>query len=278
MSAARELGYTPNQAARALATGRSRVVAVQTFDFRNSYSGQITDTLQQILGQDGYEVITTMVHRDMDAVTAHVDGIVALDYSPLVDMSHVQGPYVSLGVFAPPDQDASLIDFRPAASAALARMHRSGRHRIAYVTGEDVLHGTDPREEAYLEFCRQSGVTPQVFVLPKDDRESGYSVCLRRLQTSPRPNALFCRNDAIALGCLRAIRELGLLCPQDVMVCGCDGTDDSLYTSPALSTLAAPFDLVCQSAWLLLKARMEDPAAPARHLTHPARFEPRGTT
>ncbi len=274
---ARQLGYSPNLAARALAKGRTNLYAVLTFDFQNPYSVEITTQLHEIARAEGAAVISCMVDGDLGAVSAHVDGVVALDYSPKMPEPLHMGAYLALGIFAPEHTDACLIKFEPAALEAMSLLLRQGRRKIIYVTGEDPLHDDDPRKAAYLTAMRKACLEPEILEVPFGNRTSAHQGLARRLVTS-RPDAVFCRNDSLALGCLRALHEAGIQVPTETAIVGSDGTVDSLYTHPSLTTLAVPFSSICQGAWKLIQARLEHPEEPTQRLTFEAAFQPRGTT
>lgn len=277
LSAARELGYAPNLAARALATGRTNLFAVLTFDFHNSYSVEITRIIHELAVKEGASVISSMVEGDLAGVAAHVDGVIALDYSPKMVRSAPFEAYVALGVFGPEERDCCLIDFRPAAQEAMKFLVESGRTSILYVTGEDPLHDDDPRELVYHQAIAKAGLTAQVLTLPKGDRVSAHHGLTTWLKTQ-KPDAIFCRNDSLALGCLKALYESGIEVPREVAVIGCDGSPDAHYTFPALSTLAVPFYDACEAAWQMLRSRLDNPDSPAQRQIFTAELLLRGTT
>ncbi len=277
LAAVHSLGYVPNFAARTLATGRSNVVAVLTFDFQNSFSVEITRQLHELAGKAGSTVLSCMVDRDLGAVGAQVDGVIALDYSPEMAPPPKQGVYVSLGVYGPEDQDCCLIDFKPAAEEAMKLLIQQGRRKILYVTGVDPIHHTDPRESAYLEALATAGLPTQILEVPVGNRTCAYEG-LSHFLSHQSVDAIICRNDALALGCLRALLERGVDVPGTTAIVGSDGTEDSQFTFPALSTLVVPFSAACEGAWNLFQTRLEDPAQPPRRLSYPATFAPRGTT
>jgi LacI family transcriptional regulator len=277
LSAARQLGYAPNLAARALATGRTNLFAVLTFDFHNSYAVEITRLIHKLAAKEGASVISSIVDSDLGGVAAHVDGVIALDYSPKMKRQDSFGAYVALGVFAPEDRDCCLIDFKPAAEEAMKHLISNGRKEILYVTGEDPLHDDDPRELVYKEAMTAAGLKPRILTLPAGDRESAY-LGLTKWLKSHKSDAVFCRNDSLALGCLKALNEAGIQTPAETAVVGCDGSPDSNYTLPTLSTLVVPFESACEAAWQMLRDRLANPDSPPQRKTFTAQFQRRGTS
>jgi LacI family transcriptional regulator len=277
LQAARALGYTPNLAARALVKGRSQTVAVLTFDHQSAFASEITSLLESLAHRDGYRLITTIVHRDLGGISAHVDGVLALDYSPLFPPPLGVGAYVSLGVYVAPGHDSVVLDYSSPAREALHRLAAAGCSRLAYMTGQDLLHDSDPRLAAYLEVMALLGREPEVLEVARNDRESAYRGLQGRIQRGDL-DGVFCRNDLMAIGCLRAVREAGLKTPDDFSILGCDGSEEGQYAQPSLSTLSSPLPAAVRDAWELLMLRLNDPTRePVTH-RHPAAFVPRGTT
>jgi LacI family transcriptional regulator len=82
---------------------------------------------------------------------------------------------------------------------------------------------------------------PALLVEEETDHEGGYRATKRLLETTPRPTALFCFNDQVAMGAYRAVAECGLRIPDDLSVVGFD--DQELIAaalSPGLTTVALP--------------------------------------
>ena len=70
-------------------------------------------------------------------------------------------------------------------------------------------------------------------------RQPGAEAIARLLELPERPDAVFCFNDLLALGAVRGLRDAGLEVPGDVAVVGFDDIEESRYSTPSLSTVAA---------------------------------------
>ncbi|MCU0315757.1 MAG: LacI family transcriptional regulator [Fimbriimonadaceae bacterium] len=275
---AANLGYTPNRAARTLATGKSQIIALQTFDLRSAFSAEIASRLQQLLLQDGFDLMVMLVDRDLKDVTSTVDGVIALDYNPRTDLSHIPCPYVAIGVYYPEDRDSVVFDLLTAARESMAYLLKAGRKRIAYLTDSDLIHASDPREEAYVMAIQSAGLEPEVIVVPSRSRILGAQGFVTHVQQFGWPEAVTCRNDELALWVMVEARKAGVRVPQDLAIVGSDGIAEGEYCTPQVSTLVAPFDQLCQAAWDLLKQRLANPDGEPIHRAFTARFEERGSS
>ncbi|MEE3918666.1 substrate-binding domain-containing protein [Micromonospora sp. BRA006-A] len=73
---------------------------------------------------------------------------------------------------------------------------------------------------------------------PAWHRADGAAAMRHLLTTGVRPDAVFCFNDTLALGALRALHEMGLRVPEDVAVAGFDDIEDGRFSIPTLTTVA----------------------------------------
>ncbi len=254
---ARELGYQPNEAARILATGQSRVIALQIFDMENLHQQRVAQSLAKVLQKDGYDLIVHGYGNDAVRLRWSIDGVFILDRRDCQDFT-LNSPNVSIGAFVSHEIDCVYVDLQAGASQAMRHMIHSGRRRIAHVD-EDVLLLEDGRTAAYIEAMQESRLPLRQIRIDRDSYEEVYAKVSVALREHDRPDALLCQNDRVAHGCYRAIRDAGLSIGDDVAVVGCDGTEPSKYLEPTLSTIAQPVDAMCAKGWEFLLNRIRDP-------------------
>jgi LacI family transcriptional regulator len=126
---------------------------------------------------------------------------------------------------------------------AVRELVRHGHRRIGFVTNVDDIPATHGRLEGYRRALAEAGIThdPQLVVAETSDAAGGYRAALALLRATPRPTALFCFADRMAMGAYRAAAELGLSIPADLSVIGFDDQElicDGLF--PGLTTVALP--------------------------------------
>lgn len=125
---------------------------------------------------------------------------------------------------------------------ATARLIQAGHTRIGFINGEPWMDAARDRFKGY----RQALATADLPFDPALVRDgdwaptSGYEQT-RSLMAEPRPpTAIFCANDLMAVGCLEALRDLGLQIPRDVAVMGYDDQEIAQHTRPPLTTVLLP--------------------------------------
>ena len=164
------------------------------------------------------------------------------------------------------------VDDRALGRAAIETLLDSGCQSIAVFGGNP--QGTDSPglraagvRDAYIRhgMPAQSGFHIETRFTLKD----AYDAALRHFQSFPETDAAFCMSDIVALGVMRALKDLGRRVPEDVSVLGVDGIEIGEYTAPRLSTLAQPVGEIAQKSVQVLSDMMEN-GAPAQHVTVPA--------
>lgn len=125
-----------------------------------------------------------------------------------------------------------------ATEALLAEGHR----RIAFISGETWMEASDQRMEGYERALRAAGipVDPSLIVEGNFLPSGGRDATLRLMSGPDRPDAIFCANDLMAIGCYEALKELGEKIGDTIAVMGYDDQEVAEHLSPALSTVLLP--------------------------------------
>jgi LacI family transcriptional regulator len=125
---------------------------------------------------------------------------------------------------------------------ATERLLQSGHRRIGLITGQTGVEGASERLRGYRQALasKDIGFDPTLVHPGNWQPDSGYAGTKALMALADPPTAIFCANDLMALGCLDALKELGLAIPGDVAVIGFDDREVSQYTRPPLTTLILP--------------------------------------
>ncbi|RVT81709.1 LacI family DNA-binding transcriptional regulator [Rhodobacteraceae bacterium CCMM004] len=117
-----------------------------------------------------------------------------------------------------------------------------GHRRIAFISGEPWMEASDQRMEGYERALRAARipVDPSLIVEGNFLPSGGRAATLKLMESDRRPDAIFCANDLIAVGCYEALKELGERPGETVAVMGYDDQEIAQHLSPALSTVLLP--------------------------------------
>ncbi|MFI7577939.1 LacI family DNA-binding transcriptional regulator [Micromonospora sp. NPDC049497] len=290
-----ELNYRPNLSARNLRKGRTGVIALAVPELDIPYFAELARHVVTAAAELGWTVLIDQTGggREQERVVASgitehlIDGLI---FSPLAltagDLAGLDGtPMVLLGErvdHGPYDHVG--IDNVAAAREITAHLIGLGRRRIAAIGSQRTPEGASARLRlaGYAAAHADAGLdVDEALVAPAPawHRAEG-AVAMRSLLSLPvRPDAVFCFNDTLALGALRALHEAGLRVPDDVAVAGFDDIEDGRYSVPTLSTVAPDKERIARLAVELLANRIDgDRTAPPRELPAPYHLELREST
>jgi LacI family transcriptional regulator len=247
--AANELRYIPHHAARSLSSRRTHTIGVVLPDLHGEFFSELIRGIDQVAREHHLHLLLSSYHGDADeqaaalaAMRGRVDGVLVM--SPHADRSAALSEHLG-------DLPAVLLDTRDAgqAHAALAVDHYAGacaimRHlldaghrRIAFIGGPQNNLDAEERLRGYLDTLETVKPRPRPWVLPGDFSEAaGHAAGVALLASAERPDAVFAANDMMALGCLFALNQGGLVVPRDVALAGFDDIPLARFVVPALTT------------------------------------------
>lgn len=143
-----------------------------------------------------------------------------------------------------------------------------GHRNLAVINGPQHLTNSQDRFKGFKRALKKAGLeTPPGYQQETTfDRAGGYAKAKILLRMVPRPTAIMACNDMIALGALRAIREEGLRCPEDISLVGFDGLDMTEMTSPQLTSVyQSPYQLGAAAVQLAID-RLAQKTSPVRRI------------
>ncbi|MCO4844039.1 MAG: LacI family DNA-binding transcriptional regulator [Yoonia sp.] len=131
---------------------------------------------------------------------------------------------------------------RRGGETAARMLIEAGHRKIAFITGENWMEASDQRLEGYERALRAAGIPidPNLIVEGNFLPSGGRTATLRLLDGATRPDAIFCANDLMAVGCYEALKERGERVGETIAVMGYDDQEIAQHLSPALSTVLLP--------------------------------------
>ncbi|HEY3298847.1 MAG TPA: LacI family DNA-binding transcriptional regulator, partial [Armatimonadota bacterium] len=251
LEAARQLGYRPNLVARSLASGQTNTMAFWITKLSAMVYFTWVEFMLQEVQSHGYDLIIS--ERGKAAIgTAEefrsapewpVDGLFA--YGPWVsqylELNQMHTPTVVIGPYPAEGIDYVGVTFRNAEIEAVEHLIYGGRKRIVGIYAPTMVPFQDEHLDAYREAMARAGLQEEVFQIPGVSRSNGYEGVKEYLESRSCPEAFVCRNDDVAIGVMRGLKEAGIRIPEDVAIVGSDGLEDTEYHEPPISTISIPF-------------------------------------
>jgi len=282
----RETSYHPDPAARSLAGRRSGIIglvvprAIQ-FLFTDPYYPRLMQGITQSCNNNDYILSLFLFHTEDDEQKIAtrvlrnqlVDGVIVsalpIDH-PLVEQLLIhQLPFVMVG--RPSDSpEVNFVDVDNVAGAYSAVSHLIclGYRRIATITCPPNTTVGQHRRQGYVNALNDRGLSvDESLIVEGDFTEQGGYLAMRRL-IPHRPEAVFVGSDTMALGALRALRQIGLVVPRDMAIVGYDDLPSAAVSDPPLTTVRQPIRrLGAQAVENLLDILNNGPYPPRRVVT-----------
>ncbi|WP_062205118.1 LacI family DNA-binding transcriptional regulator [Demequina salsinemoris] len=278
-AALEKLDYRPNRAAQVLRTRRSRRIGVVIHEmFAFGPAGLLRGATRRAR-EDGYTLTIVGVDGEDDAaVTAAFDafeeeqaaGVMAVTLTDSVRVT-VEKRMPSVPILVDPAEAGGEGSSFNATGAALAAHHLAelGHRRVAMLGGPDHWLPARQRRQGFLAAV-EGGAAECVRVWEGDwSAEIGDRVA-RELDPADGITAIFCANDAGAIGLMHGLQARGVRVPEDISVVGFDCAPEAAFASPPLTTVDAHYEEQGRAAIQSLLDRIENRVATPAPATAPA--------
>ncbi len=252
LTAIRQLAYRPNAAARTLVTRRTHTLGVVSIDSTLYGPAMMLHGIERA-AQNTYFVIvaslpviskSSMLEAVDRLLGQAVEGIIVIAplTSAVTALSHVppEVPIVAVGCGTAAPLTSVAVDNAAGAASVTRYLLGLGHQTVHHVAGPSTWLDAQERVRGWRDTLREAGA-PVPGVLAGDwTARSGYEIGLR-LAADPGVTAVFCGNDNMALGLIRAMSECHRAVPHDVSVAGFDDVPDAGYFLPPLTTVRQEF-------------------------------------
>ncbi len=252
--AAAQLGYRPNALARAMITGKSRIIGLVVAYLENQFYPVALERLSRALQSRGYHILIFLAGNGEENVTEvvqelidyRVDGIitasVALSNDLTARLAELGIPVVN---FNRGQEDPRLTDITSDNIAGGQRatefLIAAGHTRIAHIMGWQGASTGRDRAEGFRRAMAQAGLAPLAMIDGKYDRDAAISATREIFRAGQAPDAIFVANDHMAFAVMDELRfAMGLDVPGDVSVIGYDDVPMAAWPAYDLTTIRQP--------------------------------------
>ncbi|AGF57108.1 LacI family transcriptional regulator [Clostridium saccharoperbutylacetonicum] len=248
---AKELNYVPNYSAKSLVLLKSYVIGI----FFSSISEGTSDTF--------FHEIIKGVNKVMDKeYNLVIRGIDDYEYSHPIDNKNFDGiivvsqsknddkfiktilekniPTVVINRNIDDDKIINIMsDDTKGSYDAVTYFIENNHKRIALIEGNKEFESSSYRRKGYIKALEDNNIpiNEELIISGKYDLQSGYISMNKLLELDEKPTAVFCSNDDIAVGAMKAISESGLSVPDDISIIGFDDSNFCNYVTPTLSSV-----------------------------------------
>ena len=278
--AANILGYRPNALARAVVSGKSRIIGLVVAYLENQFYPDVLEKLSNALQERGYHVLVFMAaqtagHIDdvvEEILDYQVDGIIAASVAMSSDLSQrCRTAGVPMVLFNRTQDDPAMSavasDNRAGGRKAAEHFLAAGHQRIGYIAGWEGASTQRDREAGFVDGLAAQGHTLHRREVGNFKTEDAREATRRMFTGGDLPDAVFVANDHMALAVMDTLRfELGLNVPGDVAVIGYDDVPAAAWPSYDLTTVRQPSNRMVAETVDILLAQIDNhtTAAPRR--------------
>jgi LacI family transcriptional regulator len=294
MLAVEATGYQPNQLARGLRRDKTNIMAIILPDISNPFFPPVVRGAEDVAFAHGYRLVICNTDNNYEKELAHIKelrtylpaGLVVIasnvsEFSAQAEALKKAGTAVVCVDCLPRGWTGDTLTSANEQGAYDATNYvlKQGHKRLAMISGQQSFTSFNNRLRGFRRALdeRNIEIDPDYIQESTSDIASGYAKTLILMKLIPRPTVIFAGNDVIALGAMRAFRDLGLRCPEDVSLVGFDDLEFSELTNPALTTVSQPGYQLGSTAARLLLERINGGAEPARHIVLDTELKIRGS-
>ncbi|MGW4696634.1 LacI family DNA-binding transcriptional regulator [Kitasatospora cineracea] len=290
-AAIEQLGYVRSESARQLRSGSSRIIGLLVLDLGNPFFVSVARGAEQAARAQGLGVmVCNSAQRPADEA----------DYLALFAEQRVRGvlltpadaegsgaaalrrhdvPFVLVDRLAPGIEACSVsVDDVKGGSLAAAHLLAGGHRRIAFAGGRHRLQQVADRRSGALAALEGSGAELVDLEVAGLDVAAGRDAGARLLGMLPRPTAVFCANDLLALGVLQAAFAAGLRVPEDLAIVGYDDIEFAAAAAVPLTSVRQPAEAMGRTAVELLAQETGGGAHRHRQVVFTPELVVRGST
>jgi LacI family transcriptional regulator len=260
--AAEELGYRANVVARGLQQRRSFAVGIIVPDLRNPFSIDVISGAERVAAEEGYAVLLCdarerAVEDHLAALQSRwIDGVIVEPAATATELPLSQN---TVWINEPSaDRPAVLADMESAGHVVARHLLELGHGAIGFVGPASDLFRYRTMERAFVQTLRAAGIAIRSdwFRRAAPSVQAGERAARALLALDERPTAVFCANDLMAIGALKACAAAGVNVPSDLSIVGCDDIEMARLVQPELTTVAVPArELGARAARILIRGR-----------------------
>lgn len=294
-SAIKEVGYVPNTQARALVSGRSRLLGLVVSEITNPFFPELVQEFENLAVEQGYEVFIGSTNYDLVRTEAlirrmlqrSVDGVAVMTFGIEEELiqKFVERAFPLVFVDAGPDLPnirVLKVDYGEGIREAVQHLAALGHRNIAFISGPLRMRTAMARRDAFVRFMAELGLTVPADHLIEGTHtmEGGIKACEQLLEIKELPTAIVCSNDMTAIGVLHGLHRTTHAVPIDVSVVGFDDIHLAQFMLPPLTTVQMSCRHLAAAAVQALRAGVEPghPQAQQREWSIPTHLVVRQST
>lgn len=253
-----QLDYKPNEIARSLSNKKTNTIALIIPDITNPFFPELVVAIEKIAKGKGYSLI--LINTQEESLHSNgfwrglesrfIDGLILAAFefneSVLKGMENIKLPFIKVDRAAGDDADNSIgIDNHQGAKLAVQHLLEMGCKKIAHISGPNSYPSSLDRMKGYLSTMKEYVPQEEVIIYDGDfSLESGKKLTEELMRDHKNVDGIFFANDLMAIGALKALKQMKIKVPDEIAIIGFDGIKLTQMVEPEISTIEQPiYDL-----------------------------------
>lgn len=277
--AASDLNYLPNTQARALVSGKSRLLGLIVSEITNPFFPELIHEFEQVAVSQGYEILIGSTNHESGQMERcarrmlerKVDGVAVMTFGneefflDRFDAERIPTVFID-SLQSRPASSALDVDYGAGIFESVQHLAVLGHREIAFISGPLRMRSSQARKKAFLSALQSVGVKadPQWMIESDHTLDGGRDAMQKLLMLDDRPTAVICSNDMTAIGVQHALFEARLRVPEDLSLIGFDDIHLAEYTIPPLTTVRMSCKDLASRAIEILLANVSPESQPGR--------------
>ena len=271
------LGYTPNANARALASQQSKTIGVVIPDLTDPFFASLANGVELVAREQGMQTLLSTGQQSADAelraiqllMEQRCDAMVVhskhLNDDQLKQLSHQVKGFVLIDRYIDSLQSHCVwLDNAAGGKAAAEHFIATGHDQIAMINSNLDIDDPVLRKAGFDQYLNTQGIKTVTTVTAEPTLSGGELAARQLVDAGLTFTALFAYNDAMAIGAMSVLEDMGIRVPDDVAVIGFDDVLLSRYSRPKLATLRYPIQSMAKQAAKLALSLLRDEPLPER--------------
>ena len=267
-----EKGYRPNQLAKSLSTGKTKMICLMVEKISDYFFSHIAFHLEALAYKNGYKIIYCSTENDPEKTrqlitllrARYVDGYIITpppgmepEIKALISDNL---PVVLFDRYLPEiPTDYVGLDNYHGTYEAVEYLAKTGVKKIALVTLNSEQTQMAERQSGYLAALKKYRIKPLILKVPfENDTESTIKQCVQFIKDNPGLDSIIFATNYLALSGIKAINESGLNIPKDISVIAFDDHDVFNIYNPSISAIAQPLDEMAKQLFKTLLDKLEN--------------------
>ena len=265
--AIKEMGYKPNELARALYRKSSHIIGVIVPNIENPFFNELARAVEHEAFLRGYRIMLCNSDDNTEKEKRNIDMLMQLNADGLIIMTNSEETHKRVENCSLPTVALDRVEISGAIAnveadhytggrMACAHLYDCGCRKIVCMKGPEMFSSGQKRYRGYSAVCREKGI-PECVIESDFTYASGLQAAEDILQTFPDVDGIMASNDMAALALVKALTRKGYRVPEDVQVMGFDNISFCQIFSPELSTVMQPISAMGKRAVEILADNKE---------------------